>query len=203
MSGNKKVKLAVLISGNGSNLQAIIDACATPNYPAEIAIVISNNSNALGLTRAADAGISTHVVDHRHYDGRDSFDAALAETIQQHRVDLICLAGFMRILTSRFIDAFTGRIVNTHPSLLPAHGGEGMYGMHVHRAVLQAGDAVSGCTIHDVISDVDRGDILLQKRVQVLPDDTAETLARRVQEQEHIAYPEAVREIAEKILNSA
>jgi len=197
----QKIKIAVLISGGGSNLRALIDACAAPDYPAEIAVVISNKADARGLKRAQDANIPTHIINHRDHDGREGFDKALISALEPYNPDLICLAGFMRILTPVFINAFEGRILNTHPSLLPRHGGEGMYGMHVHAAVVEAGDAQSGCTIHKVIADVDRGPIVLQKSVPVHPDDNADDLAARVLTQEHIAYPEAVRMIAEEILN--
>jgi len=195
-----KIKLAVLISGSGSNLQALIDACNDPSYPAEIAVVISNKASAHGLKRAQDAGIQTQTINHREHDGREGFDRALVSALAPYNVDLVCLAGFMRILTPVFINSFEGRILNTHPSLLPRHGGEGMYGMHVHEAVIAAGDSKSGCTIHKVIVDVDRGPIVLQKEVSVEPDDTAEDLAARVLAQEHVAYPEAVGMIAREIL---
>lgn len=201
MPGAKTIKLAVLISGSGSNLQALIDACAASDYPAEIAVVISNKAGAYGLERAESAGIPTHVINHRDHNGREAFDAALVEALQPHGVDLVCLAGFMRILTPVFINAFQGRLLNTHPALLPKHGGKGMYGEHVHKAVLTAGDAESGCSIHEVIVDVDQGPVILQRSVPVEDGDTAESLAARVLAQEHIAYPEAVRMIAEKILN--
>lgn len=197
---SERIKLAVLISGDGSNLQALIDACAHADYPAEIAVVISNKPDAGGLKRARDAGIVTHTINHREHDGREGFDRALVEALAPYDVDLVCLAGFMRILTPVFISAFEGRIVNTHPSLLPKFGGEGMYGMHVHQAVVDAGEQSSGCTIHYVINDVDRGEIILQKEVAVEPNDTAKTLAKRVLTQEHIAYVQAVGMIAEKIL---
>lgn len=200
MPGAKKIKVAVLISGSGSNLQALIDACKTPDYPAEIAVVISNKDSANGVKRARDAGITTHIIHHKEHEGREGFDAALVKTLEPYDVDLVCLAGFMRILTPVFIDAFEGRILNTHPSLLPRHGGEGMYGLHVHKAVLEAGDTKSGCTIHKVINDVDRGPVVLQKEVDVKADDTPEDLAARVLAQEHIAYREALRMIAEEIL---
>ena len=200
MPGANKIKLAVLVSGSGSNLQALIDACAQDDFPAEIAVVISNKPDAYGLERAKNAEIPTHVINHREHDGREGFDTALVEAIKSYNVDLVCLAGFMRILTPIFIDAFEGRILNTHPSLLPRHGGEGMYGEHVHAAVLKAGDKTSGCTIHKVIVDVDRGPIVLQKEVPVHDGDTVQDLASRVLEQEHVAYPEAVGMIAKEIL---
>lgn len=192
------LNLAVFISGSGSNLQALIDACENPEFPADIKLVISNNPSAYGLTRAHDAGIVHVVVDHTLYDSRKDFETALSEALSKHDIDLICLAGFMRILTADFIAQWPNKIINTHPSLLPKHGGKGMYGEHVHRAVLEAGDDESGCSIHYVIPEVDQGPVILQKTVKVEPDDTAETLAKRVIAQEHIAYPQAVRMIADK-----
>lgn len=202
MPGANTIKIGVLISGSGSNLQALIDACAEPDYPAEIAVVISNRPDAYGLERAKAVGIDAVVVDHTDYEGRAAFDAALVEALKPYGVDLVCLAGFMRILTPVFINAYEGRILNTHPALLPKHGGKGMYGGHVHKAVLAAGDAESGVSIHNVIVDVDQGPVVLQRSVPVMEGDTPETLAARVLEQEHIAYPEAVKIMAEKLLNS-
>lgn len=201
MPGANKIQIAVLISGDGSNLQALIDACAADDYPAEIAVVISNKANAYGLERAAHAGIPTHVINHRDHNGREEFDAALIDALTPFDVHLVCLAGFMRILTPVFINAFEGRLLNTHPSLLPKHGGEGMYGEHVHKAVLAAGDKETGCSIHEVIVDVDQGSVVLQRSVTIQDNETVTSLAARVLEQEHIAYPEAVRLIAQKILN--
>lgn len=198
-----QLKLAVFISGGGSNLQALIDACAHDDFPAHIAIVISNKADAYGLERAKHAGIQTKTINHKDYEGRAEFDAALHDTLQGYDIDLICLAGFMRILTPTFIAKWQGRILNTHPSLLPKFGGEGMYGHHVHKAVLEAGETESGSTIHFVIPEVDKGEILIQKRVPVLPEDTIDTLAARVLEQEHIAYPEAVQKIASQKLPRA
>ncbi len=199
----KKINLAVLISGGGSNLQALIDACAKPDFPAQISVVISNKPSVRGLERAKEANIPARLVDHRSRSSRDLFEHDLQGALAEFDIDLICLAGFMRILTPAFVKQWEGRIINTHPALLPKHGGEGMHGEHVHKAVLAAGDAESGATIHYVIPEVDRGDIILQKRVKVMPWDTVETLAARVLKQEHIAYPEAVRLIAEKLVLSA
>lgn len=191
------LNLAVLISGNGSNLQALIDACADDAFPAQISVVISNRPDAYGLKRAENANIPTITVDHKGYKSRCEFDAALGDALDQYDLDLICLAGFMRILTADFINNRAQKIINTHPSLLPKFGGEGMHGMNVHKAVIEAGEKTSGCSIHAVIPAVDQGDVILQKPVDVLPDDTPESLAARVIEQEHLAYPEAVRMIAE------
>lgn len=191
-----KLRIAVFISGGGTNLQALIDACAVPGFPAEIVLVISNVPDAYGLKRAEKAGVPHRAIDHRHYANRGLFEDALHEALLPYAPDLICLAGFMRILTPNFISKWDGRILNTHPSLLPKHGGPGMFGEHVHRAVLQSGDTISGCTIHYVIPDVDKGRILVQKSVPVDADDTPDTLAQKVLEQEHRAYPEAIEKIA-------
>ncbi len=194
-----KMKLAVLISGGGSNLQAIIDACAEESFPAQIEVVISNVAGAYGLTRAKQAGIPAVIIDHKQFPDRPAFEDALQSALAAYDIDLICLAGFMRILTSGFIASWPNRIINTHPALLPKFGGEGMYGAHVHRAVLEANEKESGPTIHYVIPAVDKGEIITQSRVAVQGDDTAETLAKRVLEQEHILYPKAIKLIAEKM----
>lgn len=191
-----KLNLAVLISGSGSNLQALIDACA-PDYPARVAVVISNRPGAYGLERAKEAGIPAVIIDHKNYTGRSEFEKELQKTLADYPVDLICLAGFMRILTADFINQWPKQIINTHPALLPKFGGKGMYGEHVHKAVLEAGEPTSGCSIHYVIPEVDQGPVILQKTVPVEDGDTVETLAARVIAQEHIAYPQAVRMIAE------
>ncbi|MEZ5919397.1 MAG: phosphoribosylglycinamide formyltransferase [Alphaproteobacteria bacterium] len=151
-----------------------------------------------GLERAKRAGIETALVDHKTFPTRAAFEQAISETLEGREIDLICLAGFMRILTADFLLQWAGQVINTHPSLLPRHGGAGMFGEHVHRAVLDSGDTQSGATIHYVIPEVDQGPVILQKTVPVLPGDTVETLAERVIAQEHKAYPEAVQMIAEK-----
>jgi phosphoribosylglycinamide formyltransferase-1 len=191
-----KLNLAVLISGGGSNLQALIDACARPDFPAQICVVISNRPDAYGLERAKTAGIPAELVDHKQYTGRETFEAALQDVLADYPVDLICLAGFMRILTAGFINQWPSKIINTHPALLPKFGGKGMFGENVHKAVLAAGETESGASIHYVIPEVDQGPLILQKSVQVLPDDTVETLSARVIAQEHVAYAEAVKLIA-------
>jgi phosphoribosylglycinamide formyltransferase-1 len=193
-----KLKLAVLISGSGSNLQAILDACAQAEYPAQVEVVISNVPDAYGLTRAKDAGIPAISIDHKEFPDRPAFENALQSALSAYDIDLICLAGFMRILTSDFIAQWPQKIINTHPALLPKFGGKGMYGEHVHKAVLAAGDSESGPTIHYVIPEVDKGEIIAQSRVAVKEGDTAQTLAKRVLEQEHLLYPKAIRLIAEK-----
>ena len=192
------LNLAVLISGSGSNLQALIDACENADYPAQISVVISNRPDAYGLERAKAAGIPAICIDHKAFEGRSAFESALQNELSQYDVDLICLAGFMRILTAQFIEMWPSKIINTHPALLPKFGGEGMYGENVHKAVLAAGEDKSGCSIHYVIPEVDQGEVIVQREVPVEADDTPETLAARVIAQEHIAYPQAVRMIAEK-----
>ncbi|MCB1650485.1 MAG: phosphoribosylglycinamide formyltransferase [Alphaproteobacteria bacterium] len=196
----QKLNLAVLISGSGSNLQALIDACKAPDYPAQINIVISNRPDAYGLERAKKEGIPAIAIDHKDYTSRAAFEAALQNALEQHPVDLICLAGFMRILTAEFIEKWPHKIINTHPALLPKFGGKGMYGEHVHQAVLNAGETESGASIHYVIPEVDQGPLILQQSVPVRPNDTIETLSARVIDQEHIIYPRAVRLIAKEKL---
>jgi phosphoribosylglycinamide formyltransferase-1 len=198
--GVEKLKLAVFISGGGSNLQSIIDACQQPDFPAEIALVLSNNTEAYGLERARKSGIKTAIVPHQDFRTRKEFESEISRYLAKQPIDLICLAGFMRILTPEFTKAWEGKMINTHPALLPKHGGKGMYGEHVHKAVIAAKDSESGVTIHYVIPDVDQGEIILQRRIPVRENDTHETLAARVLAQEHIAYPEAIRIIADKRL---
>ena len=181
--------VVVLISGHGSNLQALIDA-ARP--PVRIAAVIANRAEAYGLERARQAGIATAVIDHRAHPDRDSFDAALAAAIDAQGADLVVLAGFMRILTPGFVRRYQGRLLNIHPSLLPRHKG-----LHTHQRALDAGDARHGCSVHFVTEELDGGPVVLQSRVAVLPDDTAESLATRVHAAEHLLYPVAVRLYAE------
>ncbi|MBL4804877.1 MAG: phosphoribosylglycinamide formyltransferase, partial [Alphaproteobacteria bacterium] len=181
------LKLAVLISGNGSNLQALIDACAQSDFPAQISLVISNNPDAYGLHRARDAGIKAVIINHKDYNSRGEFEDEIQAALDKQPIDLICLAGFMRILTPSFVERWPDRILNTHPSLLPKFGGEGMYGMNVHKAVIEAGETETGCSIHYVIPEVDQGPVILQKTVSVRPEDTPEILAERVVAREHIA----------------
>lgn len=190
----KKINLAVLISGRGSNLQALIDACAEPSFPARISIVISNIPGAYGLERAQQAGIETATVHHKDYQGREAFEAALLDTLDMYDIDLVCLAGFMRVLTPHFIDRWPDKLINIHPSLLPDYKG-----LHTHERALADGKTEAGCTVHYVVPEMDSGPIIVQKRVPVLSADTPDTLAARVLEQEHAAYPEAVRKIAESM----
>ena len=188
MTASPNTRLAILISGRGSNLQAFIDACANGELEAEIAVVISNNPAAAGLARAQQAGIPTRTVNHRDYDSREEFDEALVEALQEYRPDLVLLAGFMRILTPVFISPFAGRLFNIHPSLLPRYPG-----LHTHQRALDAGDSEAGVTVHFVTPELDGGPPVIQARVPVLPDDSADSLAQRVLGLEHVIYPMAVR----------
>ena len=189
--GLDKIKLAVLISGRGSNLQALIDACAADDFPAGISLVISNRPGVYGLERAENAGIPTALVDHKNFVSRETFEQALLAKLQERDIDLVCLAGFMRILSADFIRHFEGRIINIHPSLLPRHKG-----LDAQTQALAAGDSESGCTVHYVVPEMDSGPVIVQKRVPILPGDTEQSLSERILEQEHIAYPEAVKIIA-------
>jgi phosphoribosylglycinamide formyltransferase-1 len=186
------LRTAVLISGRGSNLKALIDACAAKNFPAEIVLVISNVADAGGLAHAHAAGISTAIVPHKDYRLRDAFDEAMDKHLREARAEFICLAGFMRILSDAFVRRWEGRMINIHPSLLPD-----FKGTLVHERVLAAGAKISGCTVHYVVPELDSGPIILQAEVPVLPGDTPDTLAARVLEQEHKLYPRALRDIAE------
>ena len=179
--------IGVLISGRGSNLQALIDAVADGRLNARLAVVISNTPGAPGLGRARAAGIETLTINHRDYASRDAFDAALAAALQDRRVELVCLAGFMRLIGQRMLDAFPERIINIHPSLLPAFPG-----VDAQAQALAYGVKVSGVTVHLVTAELDGGPIILQSAVDVLDDDTPETLSARILEQEHRIYPEAV-----------
>lgn len=188
-------RIVVLISGRGSNMEAIVQACAAEGWPARVAAVVSNRPDAAGLAFARARGIATAVVDHREHASRDSFDAALAAAIDAFEPDLLVLAGFMRILTPAFIDRYAGRIVNVHPSLLPA-----FTGLHTHRRAIEAGCKVAGATVHFVTAELDHGPIIAQAVVPVLPGDTEQTLSARVLAREHQLYPRAVRWWTEGLL---
>lgn len=183
----RRSKVGVLASGRGSNLQALLDACADPAFPAEIALVLSNVPGALALERARAAGVPTVTVDHKAFADRASFDAAMDEHLRQAGIDIVCLAGFMRLLSPGFVRAWDGRMLNVHPSLLPS-----FKGLHTHAQALAAGVKLHGCTVHLVTPDLDAGPIVVQAAVPVLDGDTVETLAARVLEQEHRAYPLAL-----------
>jgi len=188
-------RVVVLISGSGSNLQALIDGQANNSLPIEIVAVISNKPDVFGLERANNAHIPSLVINHKDYEDRTSFDRALSQKIQSYQPDLVVLAGFMRILTEAFVNDFQGRMLNIHPSLLPKY-----QGLHTHQRALDAGDSHHGVTVHFVTEELDGGPPVVQAIVPVLTDDTADTLAQRVQAQEHIIYPLAVEWFAKKRL---
>ena len=188
----RRARVGILISGRGSNLQALIDSCGSADYPAEIVCVISNIAGAEGLARAKRAGIATHVVPHTAHASRDAFDSAMHEVLCSSEVDFVCLAGFMRILSDAFVQMWRGRLVNIHPSLLPA-----FKGLDVHARVVASGARLSGCTVHFVVPELDSGPIIAQAAVPVRPGDTPETLASRTLAAEHRLYPLALRLLAE------
>jgi phosphoribosylglycinamide formyltransferase-1 len=188
----RKVRTAVLISGRGSNLASLIEAAAAPDYPAEIVLVISNKADAGGLAIAKRAGIPTKVIPHKQFGSREDFDAVIDAGLREADVSLVCEAGFMRIHSEWFVQRWEGRLLNIHPSLLPAFPG-----IHVHEQALAAGVEISGCTVHFIVHELDSGPIIAQAAVPVLPTDTPETLAARVLVEEHKLYPAAVRLVAE------
>ena len=194
---SKKVKVAVLISGNGTNLQALIDACIAPSYPAEIVLVISNTANAKGIVRAREAGITTRIIDHTNYSSRKEFDTELSMTLSKSQCKLVCLAGFMRILSESFVNTWPNSILNIHPSLLPSFPGT-----KTHERALEAGVKVSGCTLHFVTAELDAGPIIGQAAVPVLDNDTPKTLANRVLIEEHKLYALGLKLVANKILKN-
>ena len=181
-------RIVILLSGRGSNLQAIHRACATEGWPARVVAVISNRPGAEGLAWAAAQGIATVALDHRQHASREAFDAALAQAIDAQSPDLVVLAGFMRLLGDAFVQRYAGRLLNIHPSLLPAFAG-----LHTHQRAIDAGCKLAGCTVHFVTATLDHGPIVAQAMVPVLPDDTADSLSARVLAAEHVIYPRAVR----------
>ena len=187
-----RLNTAVLISGSGTNLQALIDAAVDPAYPAEIVLVISNVADAFGLERARRSGIETRVIVHRDFANRESFDAALHEALTGAGCEFVCLAGFMRILTAGFVEKWRGRMINIHPSLLPA-----FRGLDAQGQALSAGVRIAGATVHFVVPEMDAGPIVVQGAVPVLPGDDTAALSRRIQAVEHRIYPLALRLIAE------
>ena len=188
-----RTRIGILASGGGSNMMAILARIDAGEIHGDVVVVISDRPQALALERARKAGIATVVIEPRAYPSREAFSQALVAQLQEARVELVCMAGFMRIISSDFIAAFSGRILNVHPSLIPSFCGPGYYGHHVHEAVLAYGVKVSGCTVHFVEEEVDGGPIIVQRVVPVLDWDTPDTLAARVLIEEHQAYPEAVR----------
>ena len=187
--------IVILISGRGSNMEAIVKACAAEAWPARVAAVISNRADAAGLGFAQANGIATAVVEHAGFPSREAFDAKLAEAVDAFSPDVVALAGFMRILTPAFVQHYDGRLVNIHPSLLPMFPG-----LHTHRRAIEAGCKVAGASVHFVTADLDHGPIIGQATVPVLPDDTEQSLAARVLEREHVLYPAALRWLVEDAL---
>lgn len=181
MSGSK---VAVLISGRGSNLMSLIKETRKAEFPAEIVLVISNQASAKGLQYARDAGIEQHVIDHRAFETRDDFEDALHGALVHKKIEYVCLAGFMRMLSANFVDKWRERIINIHPSLLPS-----FKGLNVHERMIDAGVKIAGCTVHLVSAEMDAGPIIGQAAVPVLPDDDAGSLAKRILSQEHLLYP--------------
>lgn len=187
-----KKRVAVLISGRGSNMAALVEAAKAPDYPAEIVLVLSNVPGAGGLATAAANGIATATIDHKAFNrNREAFEQAMQTELERHRVDIVCLAGFMRILTPWFVGQWEGRMINIHPALLPAYKG-----LDTHARALADGAKEHGATVHFVTPGMDEGETILQEAVPVLPGDTPETLGRRVLEVEHRIYPQALRMIA-------
>jgi phosphoribosylglycinamide formyltransferase-1 len=190
-----RTRVAVLISGRGSNMKSLIEAARDPTFPAEIVVVVSNVPGAGGLATADDAGIATATIDHRNFGkgaaGKHEFEAALDSALRSANAELVCLAGFMRLLSADFVTRWYGRLINIHPSLLPS-----FKGLDVHAQMLDAGVKIAGCTVHYVSAEMDAGPIIGQAAVPVLPGDTPDSLAARILEQEHRLYPECVRRIA-------
>ncbi|MBI4726377.1 phosphoribosylglycinamide formyltransferase [candidate division TA06 bacterium] len=195
-----KLKTACLVSGGGTNLQAIIDNIEAGKLEAEIAAVISNVPGVGALERAKRHGLPWFVVNNKDFATRELFDRELASIIDRQEAKLVCLCGFMRVLTPEFVDHYKNRIINIHPALLPDFGGKGFYGHKVHEAVLASGIKESGCTVHFVDKEVDHGPIILQRTVEVLPGDTPDTLAERVLQEEHKAYSQAIELFAQNRL---
>lgn len=193
-----KARIAVLISGRGSNMMALVEAARDKAYPAEIVCVVSNRADAKGLEFAAANGIATKVIDHKAYPTREDFEAALDQYLGSMHVEAIALAGFMRVLTAKFISGWDGRMLNIHPSLLPAYKG-----LHTHERAIADGTKVHGCSVHLVTPELDGGPVLLQAEVPVLPDDTPDTLAARVLTEEHRLYPQALAWLANRILEES
>jgi phosphoribosylglycinamide formyltransferase 1 len=188
-------RVAVLISGRGSNMVSLIEAAKAQDYPAEITLVVSNRPDAAGLAHARTAGIATEVVDHTRFGkDREAFERALQAVLEQNRIELVCLAGFMRLLTPWFVERWPGRMLNIHPALLPE-----FKGLHTHERAIAAGVKAHGATVHFVVPEMDSGPIIAQAEVPVLADDTPETLAARVLALEHRIYPEALRRVAEGV----
>lgn len=190
-----KVRTAVLISGRGSNMMALIEAAKAENYPATIELVISNRPDAEGLKKARTRAIKAVCIEHEKFSSRSKFEAAIQKELEAAKIELICCAGFMRVFTSDFTRKWTGRLINIHPSLLPKYKG-----LYTHQRVLEAGDNEHGCTVHHVTAELDSGAIIAQERISIVPGDTPQTLADKVNGRELILYPKALASIAETTL---
>ena len=193
-----RARLAALVSGAGSNLEAILQAQEAPDFPAKVVVVVSSRAGVMALERANRRSIPAQVLERRSFLTDMEYDHALLKILGAARTDLICLAGYLRKIGPAVIEQYRGRILNIHPALLPQHGGAGMWGHHVHEAVLAAREPESGCTVHLVDEEFDHGEVLAQARVRVLPNDTFQTLAARVLEQEHQLYPKAIKQFCEE-----
>jgi len=189
-----KLNLAIFISGRGSNMLSILEACKDATFPARIELIVSNQPDAAGLEIARKEGISTEVIDHTAYTSREDFEEEISNRLKNYNIDLIVLAGFMRILTAGFVDQWQDKMINIHPSLLPDYKG-----LNTHKRAIDDGKNEAGCTVHYVTPDLDSGTIITQKRVPILPGDTPETLAERVLIEEHRIYPKAIKIVADHL----
>lgn len=187
-----KKRVAVLISGYGGNLQALIDACRDDDYPAEIVLVVSNKADAYGLERAKKNNIPALFINHKDFKTREEFDNEIHKKLLEYNVEIVCLAGFMRLLSAEFVNKWQGRMINIHPSLLPE-----FKGANAVEDAFNAGAKKTGCTVHYVIPEMDAGEIIVQREVDILPDDTVAKLYEKIHKQEHLAYPEALKLISE------
>lgn len=192
LEGAQAPSVVVLISGSGSNLQAIIDSVEDGKIEGKITAVISNKADAYGLTRAENAGIANHVLSHKDFDSRESYDAEMIKLIDEYKPQVVVLAGFMRILTAEFVQHYTGKLINIHPSLLPKY-----QGLNTHQRAIDAGDKEHGCSVHFVTEELDGGPVILQAKVPVFEEDDADALAQRVHVQEHLIYPMVVKWMCE------
>jgi phosphoribosylglycinamide formyltransferase-1 len=195
----RKVRVAVFISGSGTNLQSLIDSCAEVTFPAEITLVMSSKKKAFGLERARNHSIPAVVLRKKDFGTEQEYADEMLTTLKDHHIEIVCLAGYLKLIPSRIVRYFENRILNIHPALLPKFGGTGMYGMRVHEAVIAAGESESGPTVHIVDEVYDHGRIFMQRKVPVLPDDTPEVLQKRVLAVEHELYPEALAKLAEEV----
>jgi len=192
-----KIKTAVLISGRGSNMLAILKAAQDNEYPAVVEVVISNRPLAKGLEKAEDLGIKTLILDHKAYKSKSEFEKDLDELLKNLRIQLICCAGFMRILSPWFVNRWKGKLINIHPSLLPKYKG-----LNTHKRAINSGDIIHGCSVHFINSELDSGKVILQKRIKILEDDTPQTLSERLLVKELEAYPQALKIVADELISS-